>query len=85
MTWPSPATVSASRGDEQVDHELDDLARGEVLSGGLVGVFGEFPDQVLEDVAHVVVGQLVEVAHLGEPADDPVQELRARQPGDLVV
>ena len=35
--------------EEQVDHEADDFARGEVLSGGLVGEFGELADQFLED------------------------------------
>ena len=66
MTCPAPVSVSVVRGDQQVDHQLDDLARGEVLTGGLVGVLGELPDQVLEDVAHLVVRQLVQVPHRGE-------------------
>ena len=73
------------RGDQQVDHQLDDLARGEVLTGGLVGVLGELPDQVLEDVAHLVVRELVQVLHRGEFPDDLVEQLRLGQPGDLVV
>ena len=73
------------RGDQQVDHQLDDLARGEVLARGLIGGFGELVDQVLEDVAHVVVGQLVQVAYLGELADDAVEQLGFGEPRDLVV
>ena len=47
--------------EQQVDHEADDVARGEVLAGGLVGDFGELADQLLEDQAHVVVADLVGV------------------------
>ena len=65
------------RGDEQVDHELDDFAGGEVLAGCFVGVLGEVPDQVLEDVTHVVVGQLIQVAHLGEATDYSGREVFA--------
>jgi hypothetical protein len=38
--------------EEQVHHQPDDFAWGEVLAGGLVGKLGEFPDQLLEDGAH---------------------------------
>ena len=73
------------RGDQQVHHQVDDLARREVVAGLAVGVLVEPADQVLEDVAHVVGGQFVQVVHGREPADDPVQELGLGEPGDLVV
>ena len=41
--------------EQQVDHQADDLAGGEVLAGGLVRVLGELADQLLEDVAHLDV------------------------------
>jgi hypothetical protein len=41
-------------GEHQVDHQADDLARREVLTGRLVGLLGEAPDEVLEDGAHHV-------------------------------
>jgi hypothetical protein len=43
------------RGQQQVDHQLDDLTRGEVLPGLLVGLFRADPDQFLEDIAHLHV------------------------------
>ena len=39
-------------GEQQFDHQTNDLARGEVLPGGLVGEFGELADQFLEQGAH---------------------------------
>ena len=41
--------------EQQVDHQADDLARREVLTGRLVGEFGELADQLLEDQAHLGV------------------------------
>ena len=41
--------------EQQVDHEPDGFARGEVLAGGLVGEFGELADEVLEHSAHLGV------------------------------
>jgi hypothetical protein len=41
--------------EKQVHHQLDDIARGEVLAGCFVGYFGEFADQFLKGQAHVVV------------------------------
>ena len=46
--------------EEEIHHEADDLTRGEVFSGGLVGKFGEFTDQLLKDRPHLVVAD-----HLG--------------------
>ena len=43
------------RREEEVDHELDDFARGEVFPGFLVGLFRADPDEFLEDVTHLDV------------------------------
>ena len=43
------------RGQQQVDHQLDDLARGEVLPGLLVRLLRPDPDQLFEDIAHLHV------------------------------
>jgi hypothetical protein len=62
--------------EQQLDHELDDLAGGEVLAGGLVGLLGEAPDQVLEDPAHLVVGHHAGVqVHLGEALHHQVEDV----------
>ena len=59
-------------GEEQVDHEPDDLAGREVLPGRLVGEFGEPPDQLLVEVAHLQVGDDVGVqVDVGELARSP--------------
>jgi hypothetical protein len=41
--------------DGEVGHEADDIARGEVLTGLLVVLLVEAPEQLLEDGAHGVV------------------------------
>ena len=43
------------RRQQQIDHELDHLARSEVLPGLLVRLFCADPDEFLEDVAHLDV------------------------------
>ena len=43
--------------EDQVDHEADDFAGSEVLSGGLIGDFSELADQLLEDRAHLGVAR----------------------------
>ena len=48
-------------GEEKVDHELDDLARREVIARLLVCLLVEPTDEVLEDVAHRDVGDGVRV------------------------
>ncbi len=47
--------------EEQVDHQADHLARREVFPGGVVGGFGELADQLLEDEAHLDVGDALRV------------------------
>ena len=72
--------------EQQVDHQPDDLARREVLTGGLVRELGEPPDQLLVEVAHLDVrhGLGVQV-DVGELADDQVEEVGPAQPVDLDV
>ncbi len=74
------------RRKEEVDHQLDHLARGEVLSGLLVGLLGADPDQLLEDVAHldVVHARRGEVDG-GEGLDDLVEQVLLGHAGDLLV
>ena len=47
------------RADEQVDHQPDHLARGEVCAGLVVGGLGELADELLERVAHLQVADLL--------------------------
>jgi hypothetical protein len=70
--------------EQQVDHQANHLARGEVLARCLVGQLGELPDQLLVQVAHLEVGHLVGVqVDLGELGHHQVEQLRAVQPVDL--
>ena len=77
------------RRDEQVRHEVHDVARGEVRTGVLVVGLGEPLDEVLEDVAHVdrldLVGRHVRLRG-AEVLDDLVQQGRigVGEPLDLV-
>ena len=48
-----------------MDHELDDLARGEVLASFLVVLFVELADEFLEDVAHAEIREAGELATVG--------------------
>ena len=43
-------------GEQQVDHQLDDLARGVVLPGVLVVRFGKAADEFFKNVAHLQIG-----------------------------
>ena len=62
------------------------VARGEVLTGGLVGGFGELADEFLEQVAHLGVGDRVGVqVDLGELRDDEVEPVLLGEGGDLVL
>ncbi len=73
-------------GEQQVDHEADDLARGEVLAGVLVEGLIELADQFLEDVAHLNVGDLVRVQVYGAEALHHLEEqARLIELGDGVV
>ena len=71
--------------EQQVDHQADDVARGEVLAGGLVGDFGELADQLLKGEAHVVVADLVGMQREGrEPLGDLVEQPGLAQPVHLL-
>ena len=84
--------------EQQVDHELDDLARGEVLSGLLVVLLVELADEFLKDVAHAEIGQAGELAPVradgvvvgeidvrgDEFFEDAVEGVRLRHFPDLV-
>ena len=73
-------------GEEQVHHQPDDLARGEVLTGRLVRQLRESPDQLLVEVAHLEVGDDIGVqVDLGELADHLVEQVGLVEPGDLGV
>ena len=63
--------------EQQVHHQPDDLARREVLAGGLVGELREPADQLLVEVAHLDVRHRLGVqVDLGELADDLVEQVR---------
>jgi len=70
--------------EDQIHHEADDLTRGEVLAGVLVQRFVELPQQVLKDIAHLVVGH-------GAGAEDHLARLiealheQVEQPGPLQI
>ena len=71
---------------EEVDHEPDDFARGEMFPGGFVGKFGELPDEFLEDRTHLRVGDDVGVeVDIGELFGDEIQEPGLGEPVDLRV
>ena len=72
--------------EEEIDHQADDFARGEVLAGRLVGQLGELAEQLLVEVAHLDVGDLVGVqVDLGHLGEDEVEELGAVEAADLGV
>ena len=56
--------------------ETHNVARGEVLAGGLVGTLGEAPDEFFEDEAHLVIGNGggAEVG-LADALDDLVEQV----------
>jgi len=47
---------------------VDDIARGEVLTGRLIGAFGELADQLLEDDAHAPVADVIRAQALNGKA-----------------
>ena len=83
LAQPSPVA-----GQQQVDHEVDDIAGGEVLAGVLVQRLVELPDELLEDRAHREVVDLVRVEihlRIAEPLHDQEQQSRLVELGDGVV
>ena len=83
---PLVVSMSLSGAEEQVDHQADDLARGEVVAGLLVAGLIEAPDKFLEDVAHLDVGHLVRVqVDLAELGDEEIQAVRLVELGDVLL
>ncbi len=71
---------------QQVHHQPDDLAGGEVLPGGLVAGLREAPDQLLEDVAHGDVGDGGRGdVKVGELSDDGVEQPGLVEPLDVLL
>ncbi len=62
--------------EEQMNHEADNLTRGEVISGGLVGLLIEPADQVFKNAPHEVVvhlfGMKVNIAEFGNDEVDDI-------------
>lgn len=72
--------------EQQVDHEADDFARGEVFPGGFVGDFRELADQFFKDQAHLGVVHPVGVqVDVGEFFGDEVEQAGLGQALDLGV
>ena len=72
--------------EEQIDHQPDDFARGEVLPGGLVGQFGKLADQFLEDRAHLGIADGIGMeVDVGELLGDEVEQAGLGQLVDLGV
>ena len=72
--------------EEEIDHEPDDLARGEVFAGGLVGELGELADEFLEHGAHLGIADGVGVeVDGGKLFGDEVEEAGLGQAVDLGV
>ncbi len=72
--------------EQEVDHEADDLARGEVVSGFLVRRFVEFADKFFEAAPHFEVGNGVGVqVDLGELLDELEEAIRFIELLDLLI
>ncbi len=56
-----PADPGLITREEEIHHQMDDIARGEVLPGIFIQRFVEFPDQLLEDRSHGRVVDLIRV------------------------
>ena len=70
--------------EQQVDHQPDHLARSEVLTCRLVGKLGESTDQLLVEVAHLQIGDIVGVQiDVAEPRDNQIKQIRPVQAVDL--
>jgi hypothetical protein len=73
-------------GEQDVDHQLDDVAGSEVLAGGLVAHLREPPEQFLEEVAHrVVADRSLRQVQLGELRHHLVEQPGLVQTRELVL
>ena len=85
---PLGAQTLLVAGQQQVDHEMDHVAGGEVLAGVLFQRLVELPDELLEDRAHGEVVDRVRVEihlRIAEPLHHLEQETRLIELGDGVV
>ena len=74
------------RQEQKIDHQPDHLARGEVIARLLVRRLVEPPDQLLEDGAHLEVGDLVRVqVDLAEPLHHEVEPVGLVELGDVLL
>jgi len=72
-------------GEQQVDHQFDDFARGEVLPGFFVGLFRADPDQFLERITHLyLIDPLWREVDFGESLDHLEQDVFFRYMGDIL-
>ena len=72
--------------EQEVHHQLDDFARGEVLSSGLIGEFGESADELFVEITHLEVRDRVGMeVDLGELADHLIQQVCLGELFDLCV
>ena len=82
--WLQDLVVSAP--SSRSHHQVDDVARGEVLAGVLVQRLVELADQLLEDRAHLVVVDPVRVqVDVLEALHHQEEQPRLVQLGDGVV
>ena len=74
------------RREEEIHHQLDHFARGEMFARLFVGLLCTDADELFEDVAHLHIVDLSggEI-DLREGFDDLVEEILLRHPGDLLV
>ena len=71
---------------QQVDHQLDHLARREVLPGLLVGLLRPDADELLEDIAHLhIVHPFRREVDSGEALHHLVEQVLLLHAGDLPV
>ncbi len=74
------------RREKEIDHELDDLARSEVFSRLLIGLFRADPDEFLEDIPHLhgvhTVWRKVNF-RISERLDNEIEQILLGHVGDL--
>ncbi len=71
--------------DEQdIHHQTDDLAGGEMVAGCLIGQFVESANQIFEDQSHLLVWNIVRMQiHLTKLGDDKIEDVRLAHLLDL--
>ena len=70
--------------EQQIHHQADHLARGEILAGGFVGLLGEAADQLLVDGAHHQIGDRFGMKiDLREALQHPVEQIGPFEADDM--